>query len=273
MVNRLVEPTSGEILLDGESVTSLPAAQLRRRIGYVIQSVGLLPHMTVEQNAALVPKLLGWERARTRARVHELLELVGLDPDEYASRYPAQLSGGQQQRVGLARALAADPRLMLMDEPFSAVDPIVRERLRHDFLHLHRALPKTVLFVTHDVDEAIEMGDRIAVMRDGEIVQFGTPAELLASPADDFVARFLGADRALKALALVSLADVELDPAGAAELELDAGTSARDALAKLLVSDERRARVRGGDGELLGVVTLDAVADALRARRPASTPS
>jgi osmoprotectant transport system ATP-binding protein len=271
MVNRLVEPTSGEILLDGERVTALEAAQLRRRIGYVIQSVGLMPHMTVAQNAAMVPRLLGWERERIRTRVRELLDLVGLPPDEYLGRYPAQLSGGQQQRVGLVRALAADPRLMLMDEPFSAVDPIVRDRLRQDFLRLHEALPKTVLFVTHDIDEAIQMGDRIAVLRDGELVQEAAPSELLATPADDFVARLVGADRALKALALVRLGDLELaDPAPAA-LELEATTSARDALAALLASEERRALVRSPGGDALGTVTVEAIADALRVRRPVST--
>jgi osmoprotectant transport system ATP-binding protein len=267
MVNRLVEPTSGDILLDGESVRAPPAAELRRRIGYVIQSVGLMPHMTVEQNIATVPRLLGWDRERMRARVRELVELVGLDPDTEGRRYPAQLSGGQQQRVGLARALAGDPRLMLMDEPFSAVDSIVRERLRRDFLRLHRALPKTVLFVTHDIDEAIQMGDRIAVLRDGELVQLAPPAELLAQPADDFVAQLVGADRALKALALVRVGDLDLEPVAPAALELAAETSARDALALLLASDERRAAVRSAGGDALGTVTLDAVADALRARR------
>ena len=158
----------------------------------MIQQVGLLPHLTVFANVATVPRLLGWDKARTRARVRELLELVGLDPDEYSDRYPAQLSGGQQQRVGLARALAADPPVMLMDEPFSAVDPITRERLQNDFLRLHRAVPKTVVFVSHDIDEAVKMADRIAVMRSGHLVQYATPAELLAQPADDFVADFVG---------------------------------------------------------------------------------
>jgi len=212
MINRLIEPTSGEILIDGRSVRRRHPAELRREIGYVIQQVGLMPHLTVGANVATVPKLLGWHRDRIRARVQELLELVGLDPDEYAKRYPAELSGGQQQRVGLARALAGDPPVMLMDEPFSAVDPITRGRLQNDYLRLHRTVPKTVVFVTHDIDEAVKMGDRIALMRDGRLVQFATPGELLAHPANDFVADFVGADRALKSLSLTRLEELELVP-------------------------------------------------------------
>ena len=210
MINRLIEPTAGQILIDGRSVRDRDPAELRREVGYVIQQVGLLPHLTIGANVATVPRLLGWEKPRVRARVRELLELIGLDPDEFDGRYPAQLSGGQQQRVGIARALAADPPLMLMDEPFSAVDPITRERLQNDFLRLHRAVPKTVVFVSHDIDEAVKMADRIAVMRDGHLVQFATPSELLANPADEFVADFVGADRALKSLSLTRLEEVEL---------------------------------------------------------------
>jgi osmoprotectant transport system ATP-binding protein len=210
MINRLIEPTSGEILIDGEGVRKRNPAHLRREIGYVIQQVGLMPHLTIAGNVATVPKLLGWDKERIRARTRELLELIGLDPDEYSKRYPAQLSGGQQQRVGLARALAADPPVMLMDEPFSAVDPITRERLQNDFLRLHRTVPKTVVFVTHDIDEAVKMADRIALMRDGMLVQYATPAELLANPVDDFVADFVGADRALKSLNLTRLEDLDL---------------------------------------------------------------
>ena len=213
MINRLIEPSEGEILIDGRDVRERPPAQLRREIGYVIQQVGLLPHLTIAANVATVPRLLGWDRERTRVRVRELLHLVGLDPDEYSGRYPAQLSGGQQQRVGLARALAGDPALMLMDEPFSAVDPITRLRLQNDFLRLHRAVPKTVVMVSHDIDEAVRMADRIAVMRDGRLVQYAAPAELLAQPADDFVSNLLGADRALKGLALTRLEQVTLAPA------------------------------------------------------------
>jgi osmoprotectant transport system ATP-binding protein len=212
MINRLIEPTGGEILIDGVSVRARNPAHLRREIGYVIQQVGLMPHLTVAANVATVPKLLGWDKARIGARVEELLALVGLDPAEYGDRYPAQLSGGQQQRVGLARALAADPPVMLMDEPFSAVDPITRERLQNDFLRLHRTVPKTVVFVSHDIDEAVKMADWIAVMRDGHLVQFAPPAEVLANPVDEFVADFVGSDRALKSLSLTRLEEIDLTP-------------------------------------------------------------
>ena len=212
MINRLIEPTEGEILIDGHSVRERNPARLRREIGYVIQQVGLLPHLTVFGNVATVPRLLGWEKERIRVRVRELLELIGLDPDEFSGRYPAQLSGGQQQRVGLARALAGDPPVMLMDEPFSAVDPITRERLQNDFLRLHRAVPKTVVFVSHDIDEAVKMADRIAVMREGRLVQYAPPSDLLANPADEFVADFVGADRALKSLSLTRVEEIELIP-------------------------------------------------------------
>jgi osmoprotectant transport system ATP-binding protein len=223
MINRLIEPTSGEILIDGAPVRNRNPSHLRREIGYVIQQVGLMPHLTVAANVATVPKLLGWDKARIQARVRELLDLIGLDPDEYAKRYPAQLSGGQQQRVGLARALAGDPPVMLMDEPFSAVDPITRERLQNDFLRLHRTVPKTVVFVTHDIDEAVKMADRVALMREGHLVQYASPAELLAHPADDFVADFVGADRALKSLSLTRVEEIELVPAPTAALGEAAG--------------------------------------------------
>jgi osmoprotectant transport system ATP-binding protein len=213
MINRLIEPTSGEITIDGRDARALAPAQLRRHIGYVIQQVGLLPHLTIAANVATVPKLLGWERHRITTRVGEMLDLVGLPADEYGDRYPSELSGGQQQRIGLARALAADPPLMLMDEPFSAVDPITRDRLQNDFLSLQRTVAKTVVFVTHDVDEAVKMADRIAVMRDGRLVQYATPAELLANPVDAFVADFVGADRALKRLSLMRVADLALTTA------------------------------------------------------------
>jgi osmoprotectant transport system ATP-binding protein len=228
MINRLIEPTGGEILIDGRSVRERNPSLLRREIGYVIQQVGLLPHLTVYANVATVPRLLGWDRERTRVRVRELLELIGLDPDEFSNRYPAQLSGGQQQRVGLARALAGDPPVMLMDEPFSAVDPITRERLQNDFLRLHRAVAKTVVFVTHDIDEAVKMADRIALMREGHLVQYASPAELLANPADDFVADFVGADRALKSLSLTRVEEVDLIAAPLARVgEPAAGVRAR----------------------------------------------
>ena len=210
MVNRTVEITEGDILVGGTSVREREPAELRREIGYVIQEVGLFPHRTVAANIATVPELLGWNRERREARVAELMNLVGLDPD-FAQRYPAQLSGGQQQRVGVARALAADPRVMLMDEPFGAIDPITRERLQNEFLRLQGEIRKTILFVTHDIDEAIKMGDRVAVLKEGgRLAQYATPAELLMAPADDFVEDFVGADRALKRLALMRVRDIDL---------------------------------------------------------------
>ncbi|HVW45879.1 MAG TPA: ABC transporter ATP-binding protein [Solirubrobacterales bacterium] len=210
MVNRMIELTEGDILIGGESVRRKDAAKLRREIGYVIQQVGLFPHRTIAQNIATVPQLLGWDKGRIRERTGELLDLVGLDP-ELIDRYPVQLSGGQQQRVGVARALAVDPPVMLMDEPFGAIDPIARERLQNEFLRLQANLRKTVLFVTHDIDEAIKMGDRIAIMKQhGRVEQYATPAEILMAPANEFVEDFVGADRALKRLALMRVGDINL---------------------------------------------------------------
>ena len=214
MVNRLIEPTSGRILIDGVDAATRDVTELRRGIGYVIQQVGLFPHQTIEENVATVPRLLGWPAVRQRARARELLELVGLEPAKYGRRYPAQLSGGERQRIGVARALAADPPIMLMDEPFGAVDPIVRERLQDEFLRLQESLAKTILFVTHDIDEAIKMGDLVAVFQErGVLAQFGPPAEILARPASPFVARFVGADRGLKRLSLSRVGDLDLLPA------------------------------------------------------------
>jgi osmoprotectant transport system ATP-binding protein len=211
MVNRMIDITSGDILLDGRSVKERRPAELRREIGYAIQQIGLFPHLSVAGNIATVPRLLGWDKQRIRARVEELLQLVGLDPADTRDRYPGQLSGGQRQRVGVARALATDPPLMLMDEPFGAIDPINRERLQNEFLRLQREIRKTIVFVTHDIDEAIKMGDRIAVMQQGgKLAQYATPAELLMSPASGFVEDFVGADRALKRLALQRVRDVDL---------------------------------------------------------------
>ena len=211
MVNRMIDITSGDILLDGRSVRERQPAELRREIGYAIQQIGLFPHLSVAGNIATVPRLLGWSQERIRARVDELLELVSLDPHETRDRYPAQLSGGQRQRVGVARALAVDPPLMLMDEPFGAIDPINRERLQNEFLRLQREIRKTIVFVTHDIDEAIKMGDRIAIMqRGGKLAQYAPPAELLTYPANPFVEDFVGADRALKRLALQRVRDVDL---------------------------------------------------------------
>ena len=242
MVNRLIEPTSGRILLDGVDAASRELTELRRGIGYVIQQTGLFPHQTVLENVGTVPRLLGWSGARIRERSEELLGLVGLDPAKYARRFPSQLSGGEQQRVGVARALAADPPIMLMDEPFGAVDPIVRERLQDELLRLQEELAKTILFVTHDIDEAIKMGDLVAVFQlRGKVAQFGTPAELLASPASDFVARFVGADRGLKRLALSRIDDLTLVPALTAVVGSDAGEARRQGLAAsfrfMLVTD------------------------------------
>jgi len=212
MVNRMIEPTEGTITVDGRDVMATDPAELRRRIGYVIQQIGLFPHRTIAENIATVPGLIGWDRARTAERVRELIATVGL-PEGVADRYPHQLSGGQRQRVGVARALAADPPIMLMDEPFGAVDPIVRTRLQDEFLRLQAAVRKTIVFVTHDIDEAIRMGDRIAIFREGgHLEQFDTPTAILAEPANDFVTDFLGAERGLKRLALIPVSDVKADP-------------------------------------------------------------
>jgi len=205
MVNRLIEPSEGQILIDGHDVAGESATELRRRIGYVIQQVGLFPHKTIAENVATVPRLLRWPEERVRRRVEELLALIGLDPSLVRNRYPAELSGGERQRVGVARAMAAEPPVMLMDEPFGAVDPIARDRLQNEFLRLHREQRTTVIFVTHDIDEAIKMGDRVAVMQQGGVLaQYASPADLLTKPASDFVARFVGSDRGLKRLALTA---------------------------------------------------------------------
>lgn len=214
MVNRLEEPTEGRILFDGQDIAEYDPVKLRRRIGYVIQQVGLFPHRTVLDNTATVPHLLGWRRVDARKRAAELLELVGLDPSVYGGRYPDQLSGGQRQRVGVARALAADPPVLLMDEPFGAVDPVVRERLQSEFLRLQAEVRKTVLFVTHDIEEAVRLGDRIAVYGQGRIEQFDSPAAVLGAPANDYVASFVGSDRGLKRLSVTPLerGDLEQPP-------------------------------------------------------------
>ena len=249
MINRMIEPTSGDILLDGKSVRQLSPPRLRREIGYAIQQVGLFPHLKIKDNIAIVPKLLGWDRERIRKRVDELLELVQLDPHDTRDRYPAQLSGGQQQRVGVARALAADPPLMLMDEPFGAIDPINRERLQNEFLRLQSEIRKTVVFVTHDIDEAIKMGDKIAVLkRGGVLAQYATPAELLSFPADDFVKDFVGADRALKRLALQRVRDIDLWKAPLVR----AGESTAEARSKISDADIDIPLLVDGDGKPIG---------------------
>ena len=259
LVNRLIYLTEGEIRIDGTKIYDLDVTELRRSIGYVIQQVGLFPHMTVEENVGTVPRLLGWPKQRVRERTTELLELVGLDPVADGPRYPAQLSGGQRQRVGLARALAANPPLMLMDEPFGAIDPIVRSRLQDEFLRLQQELRKTVLFVTHDIDEAIKLGDRIAIFRQGgKLAQYDTPEEILRRPADDFVAEFVGRDRALKVLSLHTLGDLELGPPRDGP-HATADTTLREALALLIDAHADVVAVTDEQGTVIGSVTKDDV--------------
>jgi osmoprotectant transport system ATP-binding protein len=261
MVNRLIPITDGDITIGGQSVRSLDLTDLRRGIGYVFQQIGLFPHMSVEDNIGTVPRLLGWSKQRIRDRVAELLELVGLEQGD-AKRYPGQFSGGQRQRIGVARAMAADQPIMLMDEPFGAVDPITRDRLQNDFLRLHAEVRKTVIFVTHDIDEAIKMGHRVAILKEGELVQYGSPDEILADPADEFVADFVGADRGLKRLLLRELADIELAPpptnGEAPDLpRVDEHTSLRDALSMMVTRRVSTLIVVGADGERRGTVAME----------------
>ncbi len=263
MVNRLISITSGDITIDGRSIGELPLTQLRRGIGYVFQQIGLFPHMTIEHNIGAVPRLLGWSKSRIRERAGELLELVGLDPPGDLKRYPGEFSGGQQQRIGVARAMAADPPIMLMDEPFGAIDPIARDRLQNDFLRLHRQVRKTVIFVTHDIDEALKMGDRIAIMRDGHLVQYATADELLASPADEFVASFVGEDRGLKRLRVRTLQDVELEPPAAAPPggpTVPRDTSLHNALSKMLADGTDSVTVVDEGQQPIGSLSLEAIA-------------
>jgi len=254
MINRIIEPTTGRILLGGEDVTRVDPDQLRRRIGYVIQNIGLFPHQTVRTNVGTVPRLLGWDKRRVRARVDELLDTVGLDPAVHGDRYPAQLSGGQRQRAGVARALAADPPVLLMDEPFSAVDPVVRERLQSEFLRLQQQVRKTIVFVTHDIEEAVRIGDRIAVMSaGGHVEQFATPGELLGKPASPFVADFVGSDRGLKRLAVTGIdtADLEHPPV---VRETDSLAETRATLQRV---DARWAVVLDDSGSLRGWLSAE----------------
>ena len=259
MVNRIIEPTSGSIRIDGRDVLSLQPHELRRHIGYVIQQIGLFPHMTIADNIATVPRLLGWGKDRVRARVEEVLETVQLDPAVFAQRYPRQLSGGQQQRAGVARALAADPPVMLMDEPFGATDPITREKLQSEVLRLQADIGKTIIFVTHDFDEAIRLGDRIAVLSErSSIEQFDTPARILAAPANDYVASFIGSGAALKRLALMPAVGARLTeptgPLGSRPAVAPAG-SLRDALDLLVVTGAEAVDVLDASGARLGQLT------------------
>ena len=272
MVNRLYETTSGRILIDGEPVNGIPAPALRRRIGYVIQQTGLFPHMRVADNIAVVPKLLGWERAQISARVDELLDLVGLPANEYRRRYPAQLSGGQQQRVGLARALAASPTTMLMDEPFGALDAITRTRLQGELKAIHRQLGQTILFVTHDIEEAVRLADRIAVMRDGRVVQYDDPLRIVMHPADGFVSDLVGAGDILRRLSLVPVR-VAFEPAdipSAADLPaIGVDENLRTALALLLEHQSRQLAVTDDAGHPIGTLDLAAIETAGIADEPA----
>lgn len=266
MVNRLIDMTEGDIRIGAMSVRSLDVTALRRGIGYVIQQVGLFPHMTVADNIATVPRLLRWTRTRIAERVDELLDLVDLPPTDYRGRFPAQLSGGERQRVGLARALAANPPAMLMDEPFGALDPITRARLQQELLRIQHELRKTIIFVTHDIDEAVLIGDRVAILREGGVLaQYGTPEELLAHPADEFVERFVGADRGLKLLALRRLDELDLAPLdGSSGPRVAASTTLRDALSLMITSGTGALVVVDGDDMARGVVTLDALAELAR---------
>ncbi|MDQ3468015.1 MAG: ABC transporter ATP-binding protein [Chloroflexota bacterium] len=270
MVNRLYEPTSGLILFDGQPTAAMPAPALRRRIGYVIQQAGLFPHITVAENVAVVPRLLKWQSARISQRVDDLLDLVGLPPAEYRRRYPAQLSGGEQQRVGLARALAAEPTTLLMDEPFGALDAITRARLQDELRRIHDRFGQTILFVTHDIEEAVRLADRIVVMREGRVVQYDTPLGIVMSPADPFVADLVGAGDVLRRLSLVSVAAVDEPLTESTIVNADEPTvprAARLRAALSLLLESGAARVVTVDDDARPVGTLD-----LRAIQRASDP-
>ena len=267
MVNRLIEPSQGQILIDGESNTEMSGTKLRRKIGYAIQQIGLFPHRTISENIGTVPGLLDWDKRRTKERVDELLDLVGLEPDDYRNRYPAELSGGQQQRVGVARAMAADPPIMLMDEPFGAVDPITRTRLQEEFLRIQEDIKKTIVFVTHDIDEAIKMGDKIAILKQGGfLAQFDTPENILSNPDSEFVSSFVGADRVLKRLSLLRVQDMDLEPANGNSdglPKISGALTVKDALSELIGSGSSTGLVEGEGGgrELL---TMQAIEDLSR---------
>jgi osmoprotectant transport system ATP-binding protein len=263
MLNRLIEPSKGRILIDGTDIAKQDPVELRRHIGYVIQNVGLFPHQTIRTNVSTVPRLLGWDRKRIATRSDELLDLVGLDPARYGGRYPHELSGGQRQRVGVARALAADPLVLLMDEPFSAVDPIVRGRLQEEFLRLQAAVRKTIVLVTHDIDEAVRLGDRIAVLAEGgRLMQYAKPAELLSNPASEAVSEFVGTDRGIRRLAVTPVRDA-MRPIGQLEdlgrlPTVPASGTLYDALAAMLTVDSLNVIVEE-DGTPIGTVSRSAI--------------
>lgn len=267
MTNRLIEPTSGTIRIDGSDISTLPAPELRRGIGYVIQQTGLFPHMRVEENIAVVPKLLKWDRKRTSERIDELLELVGLQPSSYRRRYPAQLSGGEQQRVGLARALAVGPATMLMDEPFGALDAITRAHLQTELRRIHQDLGQTIMFVTHDIDEAVRLADRIVIMRAGRIVQAGDPLDIVTDPVDSFVSDLVGASDALRRLSLIEAGTVSRAP-GPDTLMLTetipAETDVRTAFGAMLSAGVHQIGLTNGNDELIGTLDLDTIRDIAR---------
>jgi osmoprotectant transport system ATP-binding protein len=274
MINRIHEPTGGAIRIDDVEVHDLPAPALRRRIGYVIQQTGLFPHMRVYDNVATVPKLLRWDKARIRHRVDELLELVGLPPEDYARRYPAQLSGGEQQRVGLARALAAEPTTMLMDEPFGALDAITRTRLQGELKRIHHHLGQTILFVTHDIDEAVRLADRIVVMREGKVVQFASPLEIVSRPANAFVADLVDADDVLRRMSLIPVASAATgEPPASADAALQISGSAflRDAIGQMIDTGVDRLTVLDVDGRPVAGLSIADIRAAVAAREPITT--
>jgi osmoprotectant transport system ATP-binding protein len=263
MVNRLIEPTSGQILIDGVPIEHESGPTLRRKIGYVIQATGLFPHMRIEQNIEVVPKLLGWSKERIRQRTDELLELVGLDPASYRKRYPRQLSGGEQQRVGLARALAAEPGTLLMDEPFGALDAITRTRLQSELKRIHEMLSPTILFVTHDIEEAVRLADEIVVMRLGKVEQYSSPLEIILRPANDFVRDLVGADDVLRRLSLIPAAAIASSSVnGTTSLSIESTATLRDALGLLLESRAPSVRVSNRDGSVAGYLDLAAIQSA-----------
>jgi osmoprotectant transport system ATP-binding protein len=269
MINRLVEPTSGTISVNGRNIRELPLLALRRSLGYVIQHVGLFPHMTIARNIAVVPELLGWDKARIRQRVDELLALVGLEPGQYRGRRPAELSGGQQQRVGVARALAADPPILLMDEPFGALDPITRGNLQNEIADIQRKLRKTVVIVTHDMDEAVRLADRIVVMDHGAVAQSGTPEELLLTPASDFVSELLGSDRLIMALQTVRVDRfLEPSPGEPASAPLSGGATMHDALRAFMETGASSLSVANEQGAVIGSLPRSAL---FRLQAPGAT--